>query len=175
MLLTTVPSALPARSEGPQIVDPAGDHPVPFMDLTAVRLGVAEVKGSPVLRVEFTTAGPISPESRATMTGYNFRAKVDKCALLVRFMGYPDGVFTAAGDAVARCEGGRDAGGTFRINGKSVVVDVPLRDLKGVAVGRTMTDLRAGTSPGEGMYHDDTTAPAAAGDSAASSKPWTIG
>jgi hypothetical protein len=171
----TVGLAPSGRAAGAQIEDPKGDHPVPFMDLTSVSLELAQAKGGQVLRVQFTTAGPLTPEGRTFMTGYSLRSKVNKCNLLVRFMGYPDGVFAAAGDAVARCEGGRDVGGTFKINENTIAVDIPMRDLKGVAPGMVMTELRAATSPGEGMYHDDTTAPAAAGDAASSNKPWTIG
>lgn len=167
----------PGRPESaPQIEDPEGDHPVPFMDLTAVSLGVAQTKSGPALEVSFTLAGEVSPESRTTMTGYSFTAKVGKCDLLVRFVGYPDDVFEANGFASSMCsEGGRDAGGQYTITDNTVTVLAPLRDLKGVEVGQTMTELSAFTSPGEGMYHDDTTAPSAAGDAASSDDPWTIG
>ena len=169
-------AALPATADGPsQIEDAAGDHPVPFMDLTSVTLGVGQTKSGPALEVSFALSGAVSPESRATMTGYSFTAKVGKCDLLVRFVGYPDGVFGASGFASSMCAaGGRDTGGTYKVDDNVVTVMVPLRDLKGVVVGATMTDLKAFTSPGEGMYHDDTTAPSAAGDAAASDKPWTI-
>lgn len=168
----------PGTAEGPepQIEDPAGDHPVPFMDLTAVTLALAATKSGPALEVSFTLSGEISPESRAAMTGYNFMAKVGQCDLLVRFIGYPDGVFASNGFVSSMCgAGGRDAGGTFTITDNTVTVLAPLRDLKGVAAGQTMTELSAFTSPGEGMYHDDTTAPSAAGDAASSDDPWTIG
>ena len=170
-------ASYPATADGPapQIEDPAGDHPAPFMDLTAVALRLAPTKSGPALEVSFTLSGAVSPESRASMTGYNFVAKVGRCDLLVRFIGYPDGVFASNGFVSSMCgAGGRDAGGSFTITDNTVTVLAPLRDLKGVAAGQTMTDLSAFTSPGEGMYHDDTTAPSAAGDAAASDKPWTI-
>ena len=174
-LASTVAGAGPATAAGPQIEDPAGDHPVPFMDFTAVKLAVVQTKAGAALETSFVLAGAVSPESRATMTGYSFTAKVGKCDLLVRFVGYPDGAFDAAGFATTKCGAdGRDIGGTFKITDNTVAVTSPLRDLKGVAIGQTMTDLAAFNSPGEGMYHDDTTAPSALGDAASSDKTWTI-
>ena len=167
-------TASPATAATPQIEDPAGDHPAPFMDFTAVELAVGQNKSGPVLETTFVLSGEISPETRATMTGYSFTAKVGKCDLLVRFVGYPDGAFDAAGFASTMC-GDRDVGGTWKISDNTVTVISPLRDLKGVAVGETMTDLAAFSSPAEGMYHDDTTAPSALGDAASSDKPWKIG
>ncbi len=168
-------SAGPGQAGPTQIEDAAGDHPVPFMDLTSVGLALTSVKGSPALEVTFTTSGAITPESRATMTGYSLTSKVGSCDLLVRFVGYPDDAFAAAGFATARCgEGGRDAGGTFKITENTVTVVTPLRDLKAIGPGAKMTELAAFTSPGEGMYHDDTTAPSALGDHASSDKPWVI-
>ena len=109
------------------------------------------------------------------MTGYSFTARVGSCDLLVRFVAYPDGAFDSAGFVTAKCgAAGRDVGGTFKLNDAVVVVTTPLRDLKGVAVGQTMTQLRAFTSPAEGMYHDDTTAPSALGDAASSDRGWVI-
>ncbi|MBW3536478.1 MAG: hypothetical protein KY395_01735 [Actinobacteria bacterium] len=173
LLLAVYPGNADDRE--PQIEDPAGDHPVPFMDLTAVTLALAATKSGPALEVSFTLSGAVSPESRASMTGYNFTAKVGNCDLLVRFIGYPDGVFSSNGFASSMCSaGGRDAGGSYTITDNTVTVLAPLRDLRGVSAGQTMTDLRAFTSPAEGMYHDDTTAPSAAGDAASSDKPWTI-
>lgn len=174
-LVALLATATPGLAAADQIADPAGDHPVPFMDLTGVGLGLTSVRGAPALRVTFTLAGAISPESRTTMTGYSFTSKVGSCALLVRFVGYPDGTFGASGFATAKCgANGRDVGGTFKIAGSTITVITPLRDLKVVTAGQTMTDLKAFTSPGEGMYHDDTTAPSAAGDAASSNKPWVI-
>ena len=168
-------ASTPATAASPQIEDPAGDHPVPFMDFTAVKLAVGQGKSGPVLETSFVLAGAVSPESRASMTGYSFTAKVGKCDLLVRFVGYPDGAFDAAGFATTKCGAdGRDAGGTFKVSDNTVTVFSSLRDLKGVAIGQTMTDLAAFNSPGEGMYHDDTTTPSAAGDAASSDKPWVI-
>jgi hypothetical protein len=167
---------LPGRASSDQIADSAGDHPVPFMDITGVGLGLTSAKGAQFLRVTFTLAGAVSPESRATQTGYSFTATVGKCDLLVRFVGYPDDVVDAAGFATTRCGAdGKDVGGTFKIQDNTVTVLSPLRDLKGVTPGLTMTDLGAYTSPVEGMYHDETTAPSAAGDAASSDKPWVIG
>lgn len=175
MMLVLVGQA-PGRAAPSQIEDPAGDQPVPFMDLTSVGLAVVQTKGAPGLQVTFTLAGAVSPESRTTQTGYTLTSKVGKCELLIRFMGYPDGAFDSAGDVMARCgaAGGRNAGGTFKISENTITVVANLRDLKGVAVGQTMTDLKAFTSPLEGLYHDETTAPSAAGDAASSDKPWTI-
>ena len=166
-------AAAPVTAASPQIEDPAGDHPVPFMDFTAVELAVGQGRTGPVLETSFVLSGPITPESRATMTGYSFTAKVGKCDLLIRFVGYPDGVFDAAGFVTTAC-GGRDVGGTWKITDNTVTVYSPLRDLKGVGIGQTMTDLAAFNSPGEGMYHDDTTAPSALGDAASTDKSWTI-
>lgn len=175
LFLLVIAGPVPGRAASHQIEDPATDHPVPFMDLTGIGLAVVQGKGGPALQVAFSLAGAVSPESRAAQTGYSFVSKVGKCDLLVRFVGYPDGAFDAAGFATAKCgETGRDVGGTFKISDNTVTVVAALRDLKGVAVGETMTDLRAFTSPGEGMYHDDTTAPSAAGDAASSDKPWVI-
>lgn len=173
-LVALVAVAPQAHAKAPQIEDPEGDHPVPFMDFTEVRLALGRTKAGPALETTFVLAGAITPESRATMTGYSFTAKVGSCDLLVRFVGYPDGgAFDAAGFASTMC-GGRDVGGTWRITDNTVTVISPLRDLKGVGVGQTMTDLAAFSSPAEGMYHDDTTAPSALGDAASSDKPWTI-
>ena len=169
-------AASPGVGQAPQIEDPAGDHPVPFMDFTAVHLAVGQGKTGPVLETSFVLAGAITPETRATMTGYSFTAKVGKCDLLIRFVGYPDGVFDATGFATTKCGAdGRDAGGTWKITDKTVTVYSPLRDLKDVSIGQTMTDLAAFNSPAEGMYHDDTTAPSALGDAASSDKSWVIG
>ena len=172
-LAPTVSAAPPA----PQIEDPAGDHPVPFMDFTEVRLAVVPAKSGLALETTFVLAGAVTPESRTTMTGYSFTAKVGKCDLLVRFIGYPDGgvVSASPGFVTTKCGEGRDIGGTWKINDNRVIVLSPLRDLKGVAIGATMTDLAAFNAPGEGQYHDDTTAPAVAGDAASSAKSWTIG
>lgn len=145
------------------------------MDLTGVGLGLTRVKGSPALEVTFALAGSVTPETRASMTGYSFTAKVGVCDLLVRFIGYPDGVFASSGFVTSKCgASGRDAGGTFVISDDKVIVTTQLRDLKGVVPGAKMTELAAFTSPVEGMYHDDTTAPSALGDHASSDKPWVI-
>ena len=136
--------ARPVSAAAPQIEDPAGDHPVPFMDFTAVKLAIGQDKTGPVLETSFVLAGAVSPESRATMTGYSFTAKVGKCDLLIRFVGYPDGAFTSF--ATTAC-GDRDTGGTWKIAGNTITVFSPLRDLKGVAVGQTMTKLAAFNSP----------------------------
>lgn len=176
VLVLAAVAAPPGSAKTAQIEDPAGDHPVPFMDFTAVSLAVVTGKSGLALETTFLLAGLVGSESRSTMTGYSFTAKVGKCDLLVRFVGYPDGAFDAAGFATTKCgESGRDVGGTYSLTENTIVVQSPLRDLKGVAVGQTMTDLAAFNSPGEGMYHDDTTAPSAAGDAASSDKPWTIG
>ena len=164
----------PVRAGAPQIEDPAGDHPVPFMDFTGVSLAVVPGKGGPALETTFLLSGMVGAESRATMTGYSLTAKVGKCDLLVRFVGYPDGAFDASGFVTTKCGDGRDVGGSFKITDTTIAVQSPLRDLKGVEIGLTMTELAAFNAPVEGMYHDDTTAPAAAGDAAASDKPWTI-
>lgn len=182
-LLATVTCALAvvpvASAPPPQIEDPAGDHPAPFMDLTAVSLRVAPGKGGPQLETTFTLAGTTGDAVRASMTGYSFTATVGKCDLLVRFIGYPDGAASSTGFPTAKCgANGRDVGGTFTLKDNTITVRSPLRDLKGVAVGQTMTKLAAFTMPLEGQYHDDNTIarrPAAAGDTASSNKPWVIG
>ena len=175
-VLTLVALAPSGQASSDQIKDAAGDHPVPFMDITGVGLAVVQVKGAPSLQVTFTLAGPITPETRATQTGYTFVSKVGKCDLLVRFMGYPDGVFTAAGDVATRCgDDGRNVGGTFKIKDNTITVVYSLGDLKVVSVGQTMTKLGAFTSPVEGMYHDEGIPGYALGDNASSDKSWTIG
>lgn len=167
----------PGRAAEDQIADAAGDNPVPFLDLTGVGLAVTSVKGTQYLQTKFILSGPVSPESRVLMTGYSFTSKVAKCELLVRFVALPDGgVFTAPGAVATRCGAdGRDVSGTFRIVDNTITVLSPLRDLKEVTLGQTMTDLRAFTSPGEEIYHDETTAPSALGDTATSDKSWLIG
>ena len=65
----------PASAAAPQIEDPTGDHPVPFMDFTGVKLALVQGKTGPVLETTFVLAGAVSP-SRTTMTGYSFTAKV---------------------------------------------------------------------------------------------------
>lgn len=175
-VLALVAIAPSGRASSDQIADAAGDHPVPFMDITGVGLAVVQVKGAPSLQVTFTLAGPVTPETRATQTGYTFVSKVGKCDLLVRFMGYPDGVFTSSGDVATRCgDDGRNVGGNFKIKDNTITVVSSLRDLKEVSVGQTMTELGAFTSPVEGMYHDEGIPGSAAGDTASSDKSWTIG
>ena len=150
VLVLAAVAAPPGSAKTAQIEDPAGDHPVPFMDFTAVSLAVVTGKSGLALETTFLLAGLVGSESRSTMTGYSFTAKVGKCDLLVRFVGYPDGAFDAAGFATTKCgESGRDVGGTYSLTENTIVVQSPLRDLKGVAVGQTMTDLAAFNSPGE--------------------------
>lgn len=153
------------------------DYPVPFLDLTAVSLAVAQVKGAPALQVTYTLNGAVSPESRFSSSGYNFVSKVGKCDLLVRVLTYREEAFTSAGDVTARCglTTGRNVGGTFKIADNTITALVPLRDFKEVALGKTMTDLRAFTLPGEAAIHDTAEELSAAGDNAASDKSWTIG
>ena len=165
----------PASAAPRQIEDPAQDHPVPFMDITGVGLALTRAAGVPALQVTFAVAGAITPETRTAMTGYTFLSEVGSCALMVRFVAYPDGVFTAAGFVTTKCGTGRDVGGRYTIRGNEITVVSPLRDLRGVVPGAVMTGLRASTAPAEGMYHDDTTAPSALGDAASSAKPWVIG
>ena len=174
VLATCAALTAPASAKSPQIEDPAGDHPVPFMDFTAVSLAVVPAKAGPALETTFQLSGLVGAESRATMTGYSLTAKVGKCDLLVRFVGYPDDVFAASGFVTTKCGEGRDVGGTYKLTETTITVQSLLRDLKGVEIGQTMTDLAAFNAPVEGMYHDDTTAPAAAGDAASSDKSWTI-
>ncbi len=165
----------PASAKPGEIADPAGDHPVPFMDLTGVRLALVQQRGASALEVTFALNGAITPESRVAMTGYTFLSEVGTCDLMVRFVAYPDGAFEASGFVTTKCgASGRDVAGTYKIKENTIVVTAAIRDLKGVVPGQKMTALRAYTSPVEGMYHDDTTAPAAVGDAASSSEPWTI-
>ena len=175
LILGAMAGHSPTQAAGSQIEDPAGDHPAPFMDFTAVNLAVVPAKAGPALETTFVLSGLVGAESRATMTGYSLTAKIGKCDLLIRFIGYPDGAFDAAGFVTSKCGEGRDVGGTYKLSDTTITVQTPLRDLKGVEVGGTMTDLAAFNAPVEGMYHDDTTAPAAAGDAASSDKSWTIG
>lgn len=170
--------ALPVNAAPPQIEDPAGDHPVPFMDFTSVALAVGQGKTGPYLETTFTLAGMLGQASQTSMTGYSFTATVGKCELLVRYIGYPEGGVISSGTqfVTTKCgAGGRDVGGTASLTENTITVRSPLRDLKGVAIGQTMTNLAAFNAPGEGQYHDDTTAPWAVGDAASSDKPWTIG
>ena len=169
-------AASPGRAASPQIEDPAGDHPVPFMDFTAVTLSVGHGKSGPYLETTFTLAGLVGDVSQTSMTGYSFTAKVGKCDLLVRYIGYPEGVAGGTEFATTKCgAGGRDIGGKASRTENTITVQSPLRDLKGVAVGQTMTNLAAFNTPAEGQYHDETTAPSVLGDAASSDKSWVIG
>ena len=167
----------PARAAAePQIVDPELDYPPPFADLVSVELAVTEKKGISSLEVKFTLAGEISAPSRNLMYGYHFEGKVGKCDLRVGFLAYPMATEPAGlplGSAGGECVGSaKQAGGTFKIEGNTITVPIALGDLAGVVKGATITDLRATTSPGEGLNGDDTSA---AGDAATGDKPWTIG
>ena len=166
----------PAGAASPQIEDPAGDHPVPFMDFTGVTLSVGQGKSGPYLETTFLLAGAVGDVSQASMTGYSFTAKVGKCDLLVRYIGYPEGVASGTEFATTKCgASGRDVGGKASRTEDTITVQSPLRDLKGVAIGQTMTNLAAFNTPAEGQYHDETTAPSVLGDAASSDKPWVIG
>ena len=175
-ILALVAIAPPAISAAPQIEDPAGDHPVPFMDFTAVTLSVGHGKSGPYLETTFSLAGLVGDASQTSMTGYSFTAKVGKCDLLVRYIGYPEGVAGGTEFATTKCgAGGRDVGGKASRTENTITVQSPLRDLKGVAIGQTMTNLAAFNTPAEGQYHDETTAPSVLGDAASSDKSWVIG
>lgn len=165
----------PATAAPPQIEDPANDYPVPFLDLTAVSLSVAQVRGGPALQVTYTLSGTVSAESRYSNSGYSFVSKVGKCDFLVRVI--PGRLAGDPGYVTARCGlvTGRDVGGTFKISDKTITALVSLRDFKEVGLGKTMTDLRAFTIPGEYAVHDTAEEFSAAGDNASTDKPWTIG
>ena len=165
----------PARAAAPQIEDPVGDHPIPFMDFTAISLTIGQGKTGTYLETTFSLAGMLGDLSQASMTGYNFTATVGKCELLVRYIGYPPELGIGTGFVTTKCGDGRDVGGTSTVTENTITVRSLLRDLKGVSVGQTMTNLAAFIAPAEGQYHDDTTAPAAAGDAASSDKSWVIG
>lgn len=175
LVLGTVMAGPPASAAPPQIEDPANDYPVPFLDLTAVSLAVAQVKGGPALQVTYTLSGVVSPESRYSNSGYSFVSKVGKCDLLIRVI--PGRLAGDPGYVTGRCglTGGRDVGGTFKISDKTITALVSLRDFKEVGLGKTMTDLRAFTIPGEYAVHDTAEEFSAAGDNASTDKPWTIG
>lgn len=172
-----------ASASGPQIEDAEGDHPVPWVDLTAVQLELVPAKGGQVLEVSFTTSGPITPENRNMMTGYTFQAAAGKgkgakdkvCDLTVIYYAYPSATETLlpAGSAGATC-GGKELSPPFRIDENTVTISVALRDLKDVGVGTVLSDLKAHTAPLEGFDGDDTGLLAQAGDHASSDKSWKI-
>jgi hypothetical protein len=169
-----IPVAADAKL-APQITDPSLDYPVPFGDLVSVGVSVVSAKGGDRLEVAFKVAGAISPEGRNLMFGYEFRAKVGKCDLAAGFNAFPSVTENAglpAGASGAQCGAtGREIEGTFRIQGDTVTAEIPLRDLKGVALGNPMTGLTASTAPGRGFNGDDTRA---AGDAATSDKAWVL-
>lgn len=160
----------------PQITDPALDYPVPFADLTAVTVAVGTARGADRLEITFQVSSDITPEGRNLMTGYEFRAQVGKCELIAGWNAFPSVTENAgipAGSAGAQCgESGREITGTFRITGNTVTAEIPLQDLKGVALGDQMKKLSASTAPGRGLNGDDTRA---AGDAASSDKTWVLG
>lgn len=172
-----------ASANGPQIEDPEGDHPVPWVDLTAVQLQLVPAKGGQVLEVTFTTSGPITPENRNMMTGYTFNATAGKgkgakektCDLAVIYYAYPSATETLlpAGSAGASC-GGKDLSPPFRVDDNTVTISVALRDLTDVGVGTVLSDLTAKTAPFEGFDGDDTGLLAETGDRASSDKSWKI-
>lgn len=172
----TVPST--AKVE-PQIVDPALDYPIPVADLVSVSLSVATARTGQQLQITFEASADISLEARTLMTGYNLRGKVGSCDLIASFLSYPmaleaSGQFPA-GESDAQCgEGGRNVAGMFKLDGSSVTAIFPLRDLKGIAVGAPMNDLRAYTALGQGFAGDDTGLLANTGDGAASDKAHTL-
>ncbi len=175
LLLIGLGQPVSAKVE-PQITDPTLDYPVPFGDLSAVSVAVATARGGQRLEVTFQVAADISAESRNLMIGYEFRAQVGKCELIAGWNAFPSVTENAglpAGSAGAQCgETGREITGTFRIAGNTVTAEIPLQDLKGIAIGDTMKGLSASTAPGKGLNGDDTRP---AGDAAASDKNWVLG
>lgn len=164
------------RAGEPEIQDPALDHPVPFADITSVDLEVLNQKGQSYLQVTWELAADVSGEARNLTIGYDFSAKVGKCDLRVLWYAYPQYLEPGGyptGSAGALC-GTKELGGTYTLNGSKVSVQVPMRDMKGVALGMKMTELKAWTAPLESWANDDTGALAMIGDQATSDKPWTI-
>ena len=171
-------SSLSARAGGPQLVDPAGDHPVPWADLTGVelKLGPGNVRTGPVLDLTFIVSGAISPESRNMMTGYNFSAKIGSCKFSAGFNAFPSATEGAlpAGSAGAICEGGKQLEPPFKIKGNTVTLSIGIRDLKGVVAGAVVSKMTASTVPVQGFAGDDTGALALTGDTAASDKTFPL-
>ena len=166
------------RADGPQLEDPAGDHPVPWVDLTGVqlKLGPGTVRTGPVLDVTFIVAGPITPENRNTMTGYNFEAKIGACKFGAGFNAFPGATEAelGAGSAGAICEGGKELEPPFKITDNTVTLSVGLKDLKGVAAGVVVSEMTASAIPMQGFAGDDTGALALTADTAASDKKFVL-
>ena len=167
-----------ARASGPQLEDPEGDHPVPWADLTGVELKLAPgtVRTGPLLEVTFWVAGAISPESRNTMTGYNFNATIGSCKFSAGYLAYPSvtDAELGAGSAGAMCEGGKELAPPFEVKDNTVTLKIALRDLKGVGAGAMVSEMSAWTALTEGFAGDDTGALAMTGDSAASDKTFPL-
>lgn len=173
--LLAIGAAAPTTAASDQIQDPALDQPAPSLDITSVGLSVAQSKGAQYLQVKFTMAGPIGPEAGTVLTGYSFQGTVGKCVLLVRYLAAPEGGVLIPGTTTRCGDAGRDVGGATKVEGNTLTMMAPLRDLKEVKPGAVMKDLTAFTSPGEGGYHDMGVPGYTAGDFASSDKPWTIG
>lgn len=166
------------RADGPQLEDPE-DHPVPWVDLTGVQLKLApgNVRTGPVLEVTFIAAGDISPESRNTMTGFNFDAKIGSCKFGAGYNAFPSVTEAqlGAGSAGAMCEGGKELDPPFAVKGNTVTLSIGLRDLKGVVAGAIVSEMTASSVPMQGFAGDDTGALALTGDTAASDKTFSLG
>ena len=165
-----------ARAGEPEIQDPALDHPPPFADIISVDLEMTTQKGQPYFQVTWEMAGDVSGASRNLMIGYDFSAKVGKCDLRVVWYAFPQPLEAAGyptGSANSWC-GAKEMGGTYKVDGSKASIQIPLRDMKGVSVGMTMTELKAWTAYTEALAGDDTGLLAGTGDAAASDKPWTL-
>lgn len=177
-LLTFGAMAAPASAGGPQLEDPAGDHPVPWVDLTGVELKLApgNIRTGQVLELSFVVAGDITPENRNTMTGYNFNATIGSCKFSGGYNAFPGATESqlAAGSAGAACEGGKELEPPFKVTGNKVTVTIATRDLKGVVAGAPVSAMSASTVPMQGFAGDDTGALALTGDTAASDKTFAL-
>lgn len=177
LLLAAGGMSASAQAAEPEILDPALDHPPPFADIVSVDLEVISQKGQPYVQVTWELSGDISGASRNLAIGYNFTAKVGKCDLTARWYAYPQPLELAGyatGGAGALC-GTREIGAGFKLAGPKVSVQVPIRDMKSVSPGATMTELRAWTAYLEAWAGDDQGVLAMTGDVATSDKPWTVG
>jgi hypothetical protein len=177
-LIVSAAVSAPAVADGPQLEDPAGDHPVPWVDLVGVelKLGAGNVRTGPVLEVTFSVAGDITPENRNTMTGLNFDAKIGSCKFGAGYNAFPGATEAelGAGSAGAICEGGKELEPPFKVQGNSVTLTIALRDLKGVVAGAVVSEMSASSVPMQGFAGDDTGALALTGDTASSDKSFPL-
>ena len=168
-----------SQADGPQLEDPAGDHPVPWVDLTGVqlKLGPGTVRTGPVLDLTFIAAGDITPENRTMMTGYNFAATIGPCKFDANFNTFPGATDSVAGvgGPTVLCEGGKSLSPPFKIAANTISISISLQDLKGVAAGVTVSDMTAWTIPLQGFSGaDETGILAMTGDTAASDKKFAL-